>query len=746
VAEEWIGNSFVSFVFTLSGLAIAVPTCHNTAANGACMGQTPLFILFRVLAPVFGCGMLFYAPTLHAGAVTAIQEIPSSAAIREELPLPQSPTQFNPDAGSQKLIPSEPFFRRDPILPPVYGDDLVPSELALPRKGVKIEPRLESDFHSMEYEGHEKIPSYARREGDRWRIGFGTNVRYADRATETPFMYPTPNLWHPYRQSVLKGDLPLFGPDIFLSVTAQNQFESEFRALPTPSNVSGARPTNGEFYGRGDSFFISNTTSVIFDLFEGEAAFKPVEWLFHFNLAHNLNYVEGSETGGVSPDPRGSGHKTNNSTFLSGAPPVNPTDLLNFYNNTLKPASSDTSGKGSYTSRLRSDLALQEAFAEVHLSDLSDNYDFIATRLGMQFFNSDFRGFIFNTTDLGARIFGNLENNQLQYNAVFFDMREKDTNSGLNTLNERNQRVIVANAYYQDFLTKGYTAQLSFHANFDDASRHYDKNGFIVRPSPIGTVADHSLDSYYLGWSGDGHIDWLNISHSFYQVLGEDRFNGIAGHSVDINAQMAALELSVDKDWQRYKASFFYASGDDRPNDKTATGFDSIFDNPLFIASPFSYYLRQGFNLGGTSVAFKQANSLVPNLRTSKSEGQSNFVNPGVFIAGLGAEYELTPKLRMLTNANYIRMVSTAPIKEVLLTNEVDDELGYDLSMGFQYRPLLTDQIIMSAGGGVFIPGTGFEDIYRTSPTPVPGFSRTSQGGRVDDPLYSCIMTLTLTY
>ena len=35
---------------------------------------------------------------------------------------------------------------------------------------------------------------------------------------------------------------------------------------------------------------------------------------------------------------------------------------------------------------------------------------------------------------------------------------------------------------------KGYTAELNFLANFDGASRHFDKNGFITRPAPIGNV------------------------------------------------------------------------------------------------------------------------------------------------------------------------------------------------------------------------------------------------------------------
>ena len=99
-----------------------------------------------------------------------------------------------------------------------------------------------------------------------------------------------------------------------------------------------------------------------------------------------------------------------------------------------------------------------------------------------------------------------------------------------------------------------------------------------------GTARPHNIRAYYLGWTGNGHIGRINVSNAFYQALGHDDFNTIAGRRVDINAQMGALELSVDKDWVRYRASFFYASGDSSNRsgasrtDGTARGFDSIVD------------------------------------------------------------------------------------------------------------------------------------------------------------------------
>ncbi|HYV28810.1 MAG TPA: hypothetical protein VFA77_14840, partial [Candidatus Eisenbacteria bacterium] len=510
--------------------------------------------------------------------------------------------------------------------------------------------------------------------------------------------------WHPYQQSVLKGDLPVIGQDVFLNLTASSQTEFEARRLPTPSAVSSAEPGSAEFFGRSEQLLLQNNLSLTVDLFKGETVFQPVHWAVRLEPVINVNYTETKETTVISPNP----------------------------------------ARG--TTRLDSFVALQQWFGELHLGDLSDNYDFFAGRLGSQAFNSDFRGFIFNDINFGGRVFGNARNNHYQYNLMVLDMREKDTNSELNKFDQRDQRVIIANVYRQDFLTKGYTAQLSFHANLDDGGTHYDENGNIARPAPFGTVAEHSVHAYYLGWAGDGHIGPLNLSHAFYQVFGHDDFNGLAGRPVDINAQMGALELSYDKDWIRYKASFFYASGDGNAEDGTATGFDTILDNPNFTGGPFSYYVRQGFNLAGTSVNFKQRNSLVPNLRTSKTEGQANFVNPGVFIYGLGAEIEVTPKLRSFINVNYIRMAETDPIKTALLTDKVRNEVGLDCSIGFQYRPLLTDNIIISAGFGALLPGSGYRDIYRRSTDPVPGYNPLSKAGRTDDFLYSALIAVTFTY
>jgi hypothetical protein len=105
----------------------------------------------------------------------------------------------------------------------------------------------------------------------------------------------------------------------------------------------------------------------------------------------------------------------------------------------------------------------------------------------------------------------------------------------------------------------------------------------------------------------------------------------------------------------------------------------------------------------------------------------------------------VTPKLRAFINANYVRLMETDPIQTALVTDNIDNELGLDLSLGVQYRPLLTDNIIISAGFGAFVPGRGYKDIYQTSTDPIPGYNSASPGS-VDDFLYSAILAVTFTY
>jgi hypothetical protein len=511
---------------------------------------------------------------------------------------------------------------------------------------------------------------------DRWRITpppYEVNVRGS--------------LWDPYNPNVLKGDLPIIGNDIFVNLGASIDTLLEYRHVPTPSGVSSARPGSSAFFGKPGQFFVNNNVAVSADIFKGLTAFKPFDWRLKATFIGNVNYLNVKETGIVNPDPR----------------------------------------RG--TRRTDGFAALQEIFGEYKIADLSPNYDFVSVRGGIQPFNSDFRGFIFSDTTLGGRLFGNYESNRNQFNLAYFNRLEKDTNSGLNSLEKRGQQVWVANFYRQDFPFLGYTQQLSIHHLRDPKSVHFDDNDFLVRPDPVGVFRPHRVQATYFGWTSSGKIGRLNIEHAFYHVRGKDTLNPIAGTEVDIRGYMAALELSYDRDWLRPKISYFYASGDDDPRDRKARGFDSIFDNPLFVGGGFSFWNRLAIRLTGTGVNLVNRGSLLPDLRSSKDEGQPNFVNPGIHIANAGIDIEVTPKLKALLNANYLSFDKTETLKLLLFQSQVRHEIGWDLNLGLRYRPFLNNNAIVLLGFAAFIPGKGWRDIY--------------ESGR---PLYTAFTNLTLTY
>jgi hypothetical protein len=512
-----------------------------------------------------------------------------------------------------------------------------------------------------------------RPEPDRWSIAMPDWDRYGI-GGEHP--YVKGSKWDPFNRNKLKGDVPIIGKQTFLNLTATSDTFFDGRRLPTPTDVSSARPGSSEFFGNGGQISLDQTFAFSFDLFHGDTSFRPVDWRIRITPVVSLNYLAVQELGVVNVDVT----------------------------------------KG--TTRLDSHLGLQEAFAEVKLHDLGPNYDFVSVRAGIQAFNSDFRGFLFVEEQPGVRFFGNLDSNRWQYNVAYFNFLEKNTNSGLNSMALRNQQVIIANAYRQDFLFPGYTAQLSVHYNKDDASIHYDDNGFLVRPAPIGAVFSsgmirpHSVHAVYLGWTGDGHIGPLNLTHAFYQAFGNDSFNAIAGRAVTINAQMAALELSYDKDWFRIKSSVFYASGSANPSSSRARGFDSIDDFPEFAGGIFSLWNRESIRLTGSGVSLSPGDSLLPDLRSNKDEGQANFVNPGIFLANIGAEFDLTPKLRGFANVNYLRFEHTETLEQILFQSPIHHSIGVDSSIGVRYRPPLTENFSIAAGAATLIPDQGLKDIY----------------------------------
>jgi hypothetical protein len=173
--------------------------------------------------------------------------------------------------------------------------------------------------------------------------------------------------------------------------------------------------------------------------------------------------------------------------------------------------------------------------------------------------------------------------------------------------------------------------------------------------------------------------------------------------------------------------SVLFASGDDDPTDGTAEGFDSILDNPNFAGGTSSYWIRQSVRLLGVGLVHRL--SAFPTLRSSKLEGQANFVNPGIWFWTAGVDAEVAAEVRASLNLSYLRFAETAVLEPFLNQNDVDKEIGWEVTLNALYRPKLTNNVQLLGGLSVLFPGAGFQDIYESG-----------------DPLFSAFLQVTLVY
>jgi hypothetical protein len=527
--------------------------------------------------------------------------------------------------------------------------------------------------------------------------------RYDD--TRLDAIYAESHWWDPFNRNTIKGDFPFHGRREFFAFTGVSETLAEIRRLPVPSGASFAEPGEFGFFGRGGQFAVTQNFRFSMDLFRGSAGFRPVDWELRVTPEFNINYTLVRENGLINSDVRQSIRRTD------------------------------------------SNVGMQELFLEKRLFSERAHFDFTSLRVGIQRFTSDFRGFIFSDEQPGARLFGTFHNNIFQYNLAYFNLLEKDTNSGLNRWRRRQQTVTAANLYWNDFLTKGYTLNFSALYNNDQPSFLVDKNGFLVRPAPIGGLAPpvtHKIRAAYAGIAGDGHIGRINVSHAFYQAFGRDDFNPIplVKNPQHINAQLAAAEFSYEKDWMTYRVSAFYTSGDHKLDDGRANGFDAIVPNQQFAGGGFlgssaladrgllnnafaaggvNFLNREPIPLTGTAVTLFAPNNLMPTMRAGLFEGQANFINPGITLFNAGFDAKITPKLRSQLNVNWAKFNRTEVLQALLFQAHIRHAIGFDSGVGLQYRPLLSENFVITAGFGTLFPGDGFKDIY-TSRTLFSGF------------------------
>jgi len=508
----------------------------------------------------------------------------------------------------------------------------------------------------------------------------------------------------PYNQNLLKGDIPiclptdeeqerrraagiarcatprllgLTGHDWFFAVSAISDTVIEPRTFPIPVGVQTTqRPGSNDVFGRNHSLVLSQTFIASVALIKGSTAFKPPDVEYRLTLAFNTNYVDVGERRVLHVEPS------------------NGTDRFDYA------------------------LGVQEAFIDYHIRNVGDRFDFDSVRVGIQPFNFDFRGFLFQDQQLGLRLFGTRDNNRFQYNIAAIWRLEKDTNSGLNNIlqSPRGDWILHANLFRQDFPLVGLTSQasLTYNMNRERGEVEVDDNGFPVRPALFGNLRARNYDAIYIGYSTDGRIGRINFTSAAYALLGSDRRNVFTGENARLQSFFFAAEPSYDFNWIRVRGAALFSSGDGDPYDDVERGFDNIFENPIFAGADTSYWIRQTipFAGGARAVSVNGRNGLLVNLRSSKEQGQSSFANPGTILLGVGADFDLTPRLRLSANANHLWFHRTRILEELRMQGTIRRDIGWDVSAAAIWRPQMTQNIVFRLSGAALHAGTGFRDLF----------------------------------
>ncbi len=482
----------------------------------------------------------------------------------------------------------------------------------------------------------------------------------------------------PYNQNVFKGDKPYrkWGDDIFLNLIGVSDTLAEGRRLPTPVGAQSSRRAGAlDLFGPANQLTLAQSLIVGASIIKGDTTFKPPDYEYRLILAANLNRTQVDSVRALRVDPR--------EGFV----------------------------------RYDNHIAVVEAFYDKHRHNVSERYDFDSYRVGIQPMISDFRGFVLQDNILGLRYFGNRDNNTKQYNLGAFVRMEKDTNTGLIDVLQRPRTdlVLLANLYRQDFPRKGHTTQVTIINNWngEDGADYYNKNGFQERPAVLGDVRPHHYNVTYLGLNGDGHFGKWNLTTSLYGVAGRDSRHPLAQRPQTVLAGFGAMELSRDFDWVRGRLTLIGATGDSNPFDGKATGFDAIQENPQIAGADTGFWIRQAVPLaGGGEVVLSGRNGILPSLRSSKDQGQSNFVNPGLMFAGVGADFDVSPQLRVVTNVSSIAFANTTVLSVLRNQGPLARFVGIDTSMALQIRPLMTQNIVLNLSGAMLLPGRSFKQLY----------------------------------
>ncbi len=224
-------------------------------------------------------------------------------------------------------------------------------------------------------------PPRPQNEGASPRLSYSApdpNVAIPDRWRIIESLLHLQRWYDPYNQNTIKADKPLYD-DWFLNFSLISDTIIEPRSVPTPVGPQTTTDQGSiDIFGGNDQLIMAENLIAALVYYKGDTIFRPPDYEFRLTLALNYNRVNSDEVRLLTIDPRRGTDRTDHHT------------------------------------------GVQELFADKHLRNVSERYDFDSIRVGIQPFNADFRGFLFNDVPMGIRLFGNRDNNKWQYNLGWF--------------------------------------------------------------------------------------------------------------------------------------------------------------------------------------------------------------------------------------------------------------------------------------------------------------------------------------
>ena len=497
------------------------------------------------------------------------------------------------------------------------------------------------------------------------------------------------SLLDPYGINTIKGDRPIFGRDWFLAVEAEARAEIALGRVPAGSSVDPRSAATGTDRART----ATQSLGLSLSLTKGSTVFRPPD----LKLRAAVRLTRANDRSLVARAAR---------------------------------RAEAARAEGVASPEDASGVELSELYLERHLRNRSDRYDFDSVRIGLQPLISDYRGLLLGGAHPGIRLFGNRDNNVYQYNLAAFRRLARDPRTGLARAALRDDLLLVANLYRQDAPVLGLQVQGTL-VYYRDRTRGDRELSTALRAMASRRA---EIDAVYLGWSGDGHVDRLNVTFSSYLVAGRTRRGGSDASGPEhqeVRAYFGALETSLDFDWYRLKAYAILASGDSDPDDGRAEGFDAIGARPVFGGLESSFFQSESLAVGMGRRLLSERGGFLPSLRAIGDEDAASFSNPGLRALGIGVDAALLPELRLRANAVYLELASPRGLSGLAGGRSVGRELGRDFAIDLEYRPLLSNNITIGLTGAALLPGRGLDRLL---------------GGVDRDVLWSARASVTLRY